>query len=480
MTFRSIPLLALLIMPPAGGADEREPYQSTYTPPPALDAAYVDFHILTGAGDEVENGYVVVLDGKIEAVGEGRPESVDGLETIEGEGRWLTPGIIDVHSHLGVYPSPSYPGHADGNESTSPVTAEVWAEHSVWPQDPQFPLALAGGVTTLQLLPGSANLIGGRSVVVKNVWSRTVQGMKFPGAPHGLKMACGENPKRVYGRKGRAPSTRMGNVAGYRAAWIKAQEYRRKWKDYEEKLAKYESGEADAAGSEGEGSDGNDGGGNGKDSGPPKPPARDLQMETLVGVLEGEILVHNHCYRADEMAVMLDVAREFGYRISAFHHAVESYKIADILAEHGVCSAMWADWTRFKLESFDGIDENVALVHHAGACAIVHSDSALDVQRLNQEAAKALAAGRRMGLDISIADAMTWITLNPARALGIDDRTGSIEAGKMADLVLWDGNPFSVYTKADRVLIDGGVVFDRTERLRPVTDFELGQRVRTL
>ncbi|MEX1237401.1 MAG: hypothetical protein WD994_03940, partial [Pseudomonadales bacterium] len=218
------------------------------------------------------------------------------------------------------------------------MTAEVWAEHSVWPQDPQFPLALAGGVTTLQILPGSANLIGGRSVVLKNVSSRTVQGMKYPGAPYGLKMACGENPKRVYGSKGSSPATRMGNMAGYRAAWIKAQDYQRKWQTYEEKLADFEASDKE-------------------DKTRPEPPGRDLQSETLVGVLEGEILVHNHCYRADEMANMIDLSREFGYRITTFQHAVESYKIADLLAENNICSAMWADWARFKLESFDGIEE---------------------------------------------------------------------------------------------------------------------------
>ncbi|MCB1694047.1 MAG: amidohydrolase, partial [Pseudomonadales bacterium] len=357
------------------------------------------------------------------------------------------------------YPSPAYSPNSDGNEATSPVTAEVWAEHSVWPQDPQFPLALAGGVTTLQILPGSANLIGGRSVVLKNVSSRTVQGMKFPGAPYGLKMACGENPKRVYGSKGRAPSTRMGNVAGYREAWIKAEDYRDKWQRYEEKLAKYNA--------EKEHED---------DKGPPDKPTRDLQLETLAGVLDGRILVHNHCYRADEMAVMIDISHEFGYHIATFEHAVEAYKIADLLKQEGVCASMWADWGRFKLESFDGIEENIALVDHAGACSIVHSDSATGIQRLNQEAGKAMAAGRRMGLDIPEGQAMRWLTLNPATALGIEKDTGSIEAGKMADLVLWDGDPFSVYTKTERVFIDGALVFDRTTGLAPTTDFELGER----
>jgi len=202
-------------------------------------------------------------------------------------------------------------------------------------------------------------------------------------------------------------------------------------------------------------------------------------METLVGVLKGEILVHNHCYRADEMAVMIDIAKEFGYQISTFHHAVESYKIADLLAAEGICSAMWADWWGFKLEAFDGIPQNVALVDKAGACAIVHSDDAQGIQRLNQAAAKAMTAARRVGMDVDDAQAIVWITLNAAKALGIADTTGSIEVGKAADVVLWDRNPFSVYAHAEKVFIDGYLYFDRSDPARqPVTDFDLEQTVR--
>lgn len=443
-------------MATAALAADDNPYPSTYEVTASPDTLISNVRVLIGDGRAIESGYVLVVDGEISVVSTERPDHPEVRE-IDGAGKWLTPGIIDVHSHLGNYPSPGYPAHSDGNEATDPVTAEVWTEHSVWPQDPQFPLALEGGVTTLQILPGSANLFGGRSVVVKNVPSSTVQGMKFPGAPYGLKMACGENPKRVYGGRNQAPSTRMGNVAGYRAAWIKAVEYKEEWQRYREAQEKYEEG-AD------------------EDKMPPEPPERDLELDTLVGVLDGEILVHNHCYRADEMAVMIDMSQEFDYKITAFHHAVESYKIADLLAEHDVCSAMWADWWRFKLESFDGIKENVPLVDKAGACAIVHSDSPWGIQRLNQEAAKAMAAGQRMGMDIDRAEAIRWITLNAAKALGIEDKTGSIEEGKMADLVLWSGDPFSIYSKAEKVLIDGHVMLDVDKGIRPTTDFELGQR----
>jgi imidazolonepropionase-like amidohydrolase len=269
--------------------------------------------------------------------------------------------------------------------------------------------------------------------------------MKFPGAPYGLKMACGENPKRVYGSKGNMPGTRMGNIALTRQTFIKAQAYKRKWDKY------YASG-GDM-------------------------PERDLAMDTLMGVLAGDILVHNHCYRADEMAFMIDLSKEVGYKIGTFHHAVESYKIADLLAQNGICSAMWADWYGFKMEAYDGIQENIPFVHNAGACAIVHSDDPNGIQRLNQEAAKALADGIRAGIpNLSEAVAWTWLSANPARALGIFDKTGSLRPGKMADVVLWNGDPFSVYTRPERVWIDGALMYDANDpKRRPVSDFELGQ-----
>ncbi len=425
----------------------KDPYPSTYKPFPSQMTAIVGATILDGTGRQIEGGTILMDEGKIVAVGHDLDIPV-GAKVIDAQGKWVTPGIIDVHSHLGVYPAPDVKSTADGNEATSPVTAKVWAEHSVWPQDTGFSRALAGGITTLQILPGSANLIGGRGVTLKNVPAHTVEAMKFPGAPYGLKMACGENPKRVYGNKG-GPSTRMANMAGYREAWIKAKEYKAKWDKY---YADYDAGKN------------------------PTPPARDLEMETLVGVLEGEVLIHNHCYRADEMVSMINMAKEFGYKISTFHHAVESYKIADILAEEGICSAMWADWWGFKLEAFDGINENIPMVAKAGACAIVHSDSDIGIQRLNQELAKAWADGRKAGIEFTKAEAFTWLTSKPAEALGIADQTGTLESGKMADVVVWSGDPFSTYSVAEKVYIDGALMYDRhNPDLYPQSDFELGQ-----
>lgn len=424
-------------------------FASTYRPLPSQPVAIVGATILTATGEEIEDGTLVLSDGKIAAVGRSA-EIPAGALRIDGRGKFVTPGLIDIHSHLGVYPSPAVQAHSDGNEATDPNTAEVWAEHSVWTQDPGFNRAREGGITSLMILPGSANLFGGRSVTLKNVPAQSVQAMKFPGAPHGLKMACGENPKRVYGGRGRSPSTRMGNIAVARRAWIDAADYSRRWADWRAKVAAGEN-----AGD---------------------PPKRDLRLETLAGVLNGEILVQNHCYRADEMALMIDMAREFGYRIAAFHHSSEAYKLAPSLVENGICAATWAQWQGFKMEALDGIAENAGILQAAGACVIIHSDDETIIQRLNQEAAIAMGAAQRMGIPVGRAEAIAWVTANPARAMGIAERVGTLEPGKMADVVIWDRDPFSVYALAQTVFVDGAVVFDRANpATRARSDFELGR-----
>lgn len=418
-----------------------DPFPSTYRPLASAPTLIRGGTVMTAAGQIIPNGQVLMVDGRIAAVG-ATVDAPANAVVVDATGKWVTPGIIDTHSHLGAYASPGVQAHSDGNEATSPNTAEVWVEHSVWPQDPGFTRALEGGITSLQILPGSANLFGGRSVTLKNVPSRTVQGMKFPGAPYGLKMACGENPKRVYGNRG-GPATRMGNVAGFRNAWIRAADYRRRM---------------DAAGSNGANA-----------------PTRDLELETLAGVLRGEILVHNHCYRADEMAQMIDISREFGFRIRSFHHGVEAYKVRDLMARDSISGSLWADWWGFKMEALDFTRANLAMVHQAGARAIVHSDDPTGIQKLNQEAAKAIEAGREAGIEVSENDALRWLTANPAWALGIQDQVGTLEPGKMADVVIWSHHPFSVYARADRVYIDGALLFDRFDPSRqPRTDFEVG------
>jgi len=419
-----------------------DPYPSTYKPFPSKTTVIKNVTILTAAGPRITGGSILLQDGKIAAVGATVNAPADAV-VIDGTGKFVTPGIIDVHSHIGDYPAPGVEANSDGNEMVRPVTAYVWAEHSVWPQDPQFPRQLAGGVTTAQILPGSANLFGGRSAIVKIVPSRTVQGMKFPGAKYGLKMACGENPKRVYGNKG-GPQTRMGNMAGYRTAWIEAEQYRRKW----DKWLKDRKGD---------------------------PPARDLNLETLAEVLRGNILVQMHCYRADEMAQVIDMSHEFGYKVRAFHHGVEAYKIADLLAKEGIGAAVWADWGGFKMEANDAVRANLALLSKAGVRAMIHSDDASGTQRLTQEVAKAMEAGKEIGIDVSEDDAIKWLTINPAWALDLDSKIGSIETGKDADVVLWSGDPFSVYTRTDKVWIDGALLYDRDDaKGQWRTDFDLG------
>jgi imidazolonepropionase-like amidohydrolase len=443
---------------PESAAPARAPFASTYHAPASGATLIRDATVLTGTGERIDGGDVLLEDGRIKAVGPALAAPA-GAQVIDASGRWVTPGLIDVHSHLGVYASPGTDAADDGNESTDPVTSNVWAEHSVWPQDPGFEAALEGGVTSLQVLPGSANLIGGRGVTLKNVPATTYQAMKFPGAPQGLKMACGENPKRVYGRDDQFPSTRMGNVAGYRQAFADARDYMEQWKEYEAKLAKFEHEKSEGK----------------KHEIAPKPPKRDLKLETLAEVMRGDILVHNHCYRADEMATMLDIAREFGYRISAFHHGVEAYKLAGRLAKEGVCGALWADWWGFKMEAYDGIQENIAFVDAPeGGCAIVHSDSDEGIQRLNQEAAKAMTRGIRAGLPIPPERAIRWVTANAAQSLGILDQTGTLEPGKMADVVVWNGTPFSSYALADQVFVDGVLRYDRAHPpVKPRSDFSL-------
>jgi len=429
---------------------DRDPFESNYKPLASERTLIKSVNLYDGLGNEYSNFDVLIDNGIIEEIGK---DIVDGYATIiDAKGKWLTPGIIDIHSHMGVYPAPGVRTSSDGNEATSPITAEVWAEHSVWTQDPQFSLALKGGVTAFHVLPGSANLMGGRGATFKNIPRNTIHDMKFPGAPHSLKMACGENPKRVYGNRGSAPSTRMGNMAGYRKAWINASDYQRRKNEYTSK-----SDEAKEL---------------------IDPPKRNLELDTLAGVLDGEILVQNHCYRADEMAMMIEMSKEFDYKITAFHHAVEAYKIADLLADEGICGALWADWWGFKHEAYDMVPANIAIVDQARGgkgCAIVHSDDEVGIQHLNQEAAKALSAGLRAGYEISKARAIKWITSNPAKAAGILDQTGTIEIGKDADLVIWSKNPFSVYALAEYVFIDGAEAFVRGEKqTQPVTDFDLG------
>jgi imidazolonepropionase-like amidohydrolase len=464
--------------PPAGSLAEIEARGvAAVEPTPALARPHVVLAagtVYTMDGAVLAPGWVELVDGKVAAVGAGEPPARDGARVIRAPGGAVTPGLIDTHSHLGVYPSPGARAHSDGNEATAPVTAGVWAEHSTWPQDPGFQRAAEGGVTAMQILPGSANLIGGRGVTLQNLPARGPRAMRFPGAPETVKLACGENPKRVY--SGRGPSTRMGNLHGQRTAFAEAEAYLRKWTDHEAKakaaadgLASWEAenGARVASGRKPRSP---------KPEPAPEPPARDLSKETLAGILSGAILPQIHCYRADDMLSMLQVADEFGFRVRSFHHAVEAYKIRDVLAARDVSVSTWADWWGFKLEAFDSAMAGAAMLHAAGARAVIHSDSPIGIQRLNQEAAKALRAGRQAGLQLTELDALSWITTNAAWTLGIDDRTGRLAPGLRADVVLWDGPPLSVYARPTHVFVDGVPVVD-LERPAVWSDFSIGREV---
>jgi imidazolonepropionase-like amidohydrolase len=421
---------------------------------------------------------------------------------IDTRGRWVTPGIIDTHSHMGVYPVPSVQAHADGNEATSPTTPEMRAADSFWPQDPALGRAVAAGVTTIQVLPGSANLIGGAGETIHMHPGRTVTEMTFPGAPPTMKMACGENPKRVYGEQHQAPSTRMGNVAGYREAFQAAIEYGRAWEHWQrahqawarehgededapatagDEAAEHHAhhGDREARGHHDHGVTGQDTAIDAEDhdgdTGPPTPPTRDFGHELLLGALQGRVLVQMHCYRADEMARMIEVGQEMGFRVRSFHHAVEAYKIRDLLHDADISISTWTDWWGFKLEAFDAIPENLGLLTESGVRGVLHSDSPMLVQRLNQEVGKAVTAARARGIAITDDQALRWITANAAWTLGIEDRTGTLEVGRMADVVVWSAHPFSVYARADLVFVDG--VLEHERSADPVgrrSDFELG------
>lgn len=468
------------------------------SPPAAPPVLIRNATLLLATGKTVKKGSILLEKGKIAAVREGDMAAPSGAVVIDGAGKFVTPGLIDTHSHIGVYPMPGAAAHRDGNEMTDPVTPEAQAVDAFWPQDPAIERAVAGGVTALQALPGSANLIGGRSVTLKLRPGLSPREMHVPGAPDGLKMACGENPKRVYGTNKRAPMTRMGNLAGQREAFLKAQKLRDEWTRWREAESRRITGdmkrraEFDAKREEREKRQAfckkneaeecsrwreewakpNE---EPEPKEPIKPPDRDPASETLIAAMEGRVLVHVHCYRADDMLAMLALADEVGFRVRSFHHALEAYKIRRELAARGISTSTWADWWGFKLEAYDGIPESIALITEAGGKAVVHSDSSEGIQRLNQEAGKALATGRAAGIALTEEDAIRWVTIYPAWSLGIDHRTGSLEVGKDADVVLWDRMPFSVYAAAEKVWIDGALVFDRGKRSKPWSDFELGQ-----
>lgn len=423
-------------------------FPSVYKPAPSEPTAIINATLLTAAGPRIDRGVLLIRDGKIAAVG--RDVAVPaGIRVIDAKGRYVTPGIVDPHSHIGVGSSP---GEANGDSSneSGPNAAGIWVEHAVWPQDPMFERALAAGVTTAMILPGSANLFNGRTVTLKMAPALSPQAMKYPGAPYGLKIACGENP--TGGGPGK-PGTRAGGMLGYRTTFLAASAYAEQVRDYRRKI---QAGQA------------------------AQPPRRDLALETVAAALDGKVKVHIHCYRADEMLQMIDLSREFGFKIAAFHHALEAFKIAPVLAREGIAVATWAgDWSGYKMEAYDSIMENAAFVEAAGGIAAMHSDNVMIMQYLNHEAGRAMTAGREAGLNVTQEQAIRWLTLNPAKIIGLEAKTGSLETGKDADVVIWSADPFSIYSQPDLVLVDGAVMHDRSNLpAQPRSDFELGLQKR--
>jgi imidazolonepropionase-like amidohydrolase len=339
--------------------------------------------------------------------------------------------------------------------------ADTMIETAINPQDPAFSRALMNGVTTIQVLPGSSPIFSGRAVTLHPIRANTVAEMKFPGAPYGFKMACGENPKSEGADSHRGPTSREGEVAYIRRAFMDARDLLREWKAAGEP----ESTNAHRGGRRGP-PDGHRGTG----------PRRDMKREALAGILNGDFRLNMHCYRADDMATMLAVAREFGFRIVAFHHATEAYKIPELLKANGTCAAVWGDWWGFKMEAQDAVRANAALVDQAGGCVSMHSDSPASGQRLPTEAAKAAGAARAAGIIVPPERMITWVTSQSAHILGLEDRIGTLAPGYDADVVLWSGSPFSIMSKADLVVLDGAIAYDRARPpADPPSDFELGR-----
>src|ERR1700684_615966 len=395
--------------------------------------------ILTITHGNIEHGSILIRDGKIAAVGTD-VKAPDGATVIDAKGQYVMPGIIDCHSHIAV----------DGsvNEGSVSVSSMANIADVLNPDDISIYDDLSGGVTTANILHGSANPIGGQTIVIKLRWGKQASELPFQGALPGIKFALGENPKRSNftpppGVEPRYPATRMGVEETIREAFIEAREYKKQWDDYNRKKA---------AGNQN-----------------PLPPRRNEKLEPLVEVMEGKRYVHAHCYRADEILMLIRVANEFGFKVRTFQHVLEGYKIADEIAASGAGGSTFSDWWAYKMEASDAIPYNAALMAERGVIVSVNSDDAQEARQLNQEAAKTMKYG-----GLSANDALKLITLNPAIQLGIYARAGSICVGQDADLVIYNHNPLSVYAVAQKTLIDGTVYFDRDRDIagRPARESE--------
>jgi imidazolonepropionase-like amidohydrolase len=392
--------------------------------------------ILTVSHGTIEHGSILIRDGKIAEVGQSiaKPQ---GAEVINANGQFVMPGIIDCHSHIAV----------DGsvNEGSVSVSSMVNIADVLNPDDIDIYRDLAGGVTVANVLHGSANSIGGQTVVIKLRWGAPASRLPFEGALPGIKFALGENPKRsnfsIRGQEKRYPATRMGVEETIRAAFTEARDYKSKWDDYNKRTS---GGEKNLI-----------------------PPRRDLRLDPLVEVLEGKRYVHAHCYREDEILMLLRVAKEFGFKVRTLQHVLEGYKVADEIAAAGAGASTFSDWWAYKVEAYDAVPYNAAIMTRRGVVVSINSDDAEEATHLNQEAAKSIRYG-----GLSREEALKMVTINPAMQLGIDKRVGSIDVGKDADLVIYNRDPLSAYAVVQKTLIDGRVYFDRSRDIAERADRE--------
>ena len=397
---------------------------------PAADVTLIkNGTILTITKGTIANGNVLIRDGKIAEVGKG-VAAPEGAKIIDATGQYVMPGIIDCHSHIAVAGSV--------NEGSVSVSSMVNIADVLNPEDIDIYRDLAGGVTVANVLHGSANSIGGQTEVIKLRWGKTAKDLPFEGALPGIKFALGENPKRSGSRY---PGTRMGVMDVMREAFSEALDYKKAWDEYNRRKA---AGEPNLI-----------------------PPRRDLKLEPLLEVLEGKRLVHIHCYRADEILQMIRVAEEFHYKVATFQHVLEGYKVATEIAQHGAGASTFSDWWAYKVEAFDAIPYNAALMTERGIVVSINSDDASEATHLNQEAAKSMKWG-----GLSHDEALKLVTINPAIQLHIANRVGSLEKGKDADIAIYDKDPLSVYSVAQKVLIDGQVYFDRKQDIAHRADLE--------
>ncbi len=411
--------------------------------------------VLTVTKGTIQNGTVVLRDGKIAAVGGAGTDIPQGAEIVEARGRFVSPGIIDAHSHIAA---------ESINEGGTTVSSMTGIDDVLDPTDVAIYRDLAGGLTVANVLHGSANPIGGKNQVIKLRWGKDARGLVFEGAPPGIKFALGENPKDMpSGQTGprRYPLTRPGVEFVIRDAFSRAKAYQREWQDYQRRRAGLSTEASAEVGALAKADD---------DTSMPR---RDLQLEPLVEILEGKRLVHSHTYRADETLMLIRLAEEMGFKIATFQHILEGYKVADEMAKHGVGGSTFSDWWAYKVEAEDAVPYNAAIMHKRGVLVSINSDSAEHARRLNTEAAKSMHWG-----GLTEDEVFAFVTINPAKQLKIDNRVGSLEVGKDADVVIWNKHPLSTYAIVDRVYIDGQQYYDRLAEERRLT--EAGKEKNTL